>query len=142
MNLTTLRALQSRIRECKGADRELDCSIACALLGGEPHRLYPSGFGNDWRRNVGRAYFNVDPYTTYPDGLGACVSLLNQVLPGWTVELRLGASGNYARIHEFDPPCRRLPENGMFHLANDCLTFIDAIVSAKISELETQERAA
>lgn len=67
-------------------------------------------------------------YTTDPDGLGACVALMHATLPGrhWKrdydgdIFLR---GGGYARP-----------------LANDCLTFIDAIMSAVIAE-EEQEKA-
>jgi hypothetical protein len=124
--IETLRALQSRIRECKGADHALDLAIATAL--------YPSAL----HYVVGARTIAAAPFTTYPDGLGACVSLLNAVLPGrtwrrdhygWVGIMRRDEFG-YWDMEAHIPP-----------LANDCLTFIDAIIAAAIVQLETKEKA-
>lgn len=116
MNIEALRSLQARIREAKGADRELDIAIAVAFK----HRHCPTGM--------------VHHYTVYPDGLGACVSLMHEVLPGHKWEKY--ADGKF---------CVRGGQLqwalGVKPLASDCLTFLDAIFSAKISELEATEKA-
>jgi hypothetical protein len=129
----TLRALKSRIRECKGADRDLD-----ALIYAWRHNAVSLGYssidhgwmfeypaGRDCIDNADLTHF-----TTYPDGLGACVSLMESALPGW--KWIKGIAGHFyvhtdTEIYNSDRA-----------LANDCLTFIDAIISASIAELEAQ----
>ena len=65
MNLEPLRSLQKRIREATGPDRDLDEEICLAFLPNEQFR-------------VGEMPY----FTTDPDGLGACVALQSEVLPG------------------------------------------------------------
>lgn len=147
MNIESLRSLQKRIREAIGPDRELDGDIIVALKGGEivwkmanytmeqyPAHRYPSknhlsGFANE----------HVPLLTASID---ACVALQRAVLPGWSLCLTVGLSGDYAVIHEFDPPCRRLPsEPFSFRSYNICLTALDAILSALIAQEEAKEKA-
>ena len=117
MNLESLRSLQKRIREATGPDRNLDWDIREAF-------------------NPGRMG-QVPRYTPDPDGLGPCVALMREVLPGWSLFLTVGVSGDYAVIHEFAPPCRRLPsEPFSFRSYNICLTALDAIFSALIAQEE------
>lgn len=126
MNLTDLRALQSRVRECNGADRQIDFDVYTAFKPA-PYPL-----------------IDVPKLTTYPDGLGACVSLMEAVFPGslWTKT----ASGRY-RVWGDDPslilgtnPLNLLSDAEP--LANDCLTFIDAIISASVHEMEAADVSA
>ena len=81
MTIEQLRSLQSRIRESKGADRELDLAISEAFA-------QPMAWSGDI---VG---LGSPPYTSDPDGLGACKALQMGVLPGcsWTRD----ADGNFA----------------------------------------------
>jgi len=127
MTLETLRSLQTRVREATGPDRELDVEIARAL---QPGQL--------WCVEHPFAPEDVAPnFTTDPDGLGACVALMHAILPGceWDRDFR--------KFSIFEVP----NPNGAWHeigysenvLANDCLTFLDAIFSAKIAELEAEQ---
>ena len=153
-NLESLRSLQKRIREAKGIDRRLDADI-CASLRFAPDQSighYISKFPvwrgrKDGRVEVvhdngdGGAHFWAPELTLDPDGLGPCVALQRAVLPGWSLCLTVGLSGDYAVIHEFDPPCRRLPsEPFSFRSYNICLTALDAILSALIAQEEAKER--
>ena len=120
-NLESLRSLQKRIREATGADRELDRDIANAFR--------PVGFRGFY------TFTSAPLYTTDPDGLGPCVALLEAVLPGCKWERdRCGS----LRIWH--------PDNGagpsiVFAPANDCLTFLYAIVGALIAQEEAKEKA-
>lgn len=77
----------------------------------------------------------VPKLTLDPDGLGPCVALLEAVLPGCKWERdRCGS----LRIWH--------PDNGagpsiVFAPANDCLTFLYAIVGALIAQEEAKEKA-
>jgi len=73
MNLSTLKSLQSRIREATGADQELDFAIRKTFKLGP---LWCSRYITDPDDMAPR-------FTTDPDGLGACVGLMREVLPGW-----------------------------------------------------------
>lgn len=132
-NLESLRSLQKRIREAKGADRELDWIIANTF------KVYRDVFA------MGASvitHLDAPNFTLDPDGLGPCVALQRAVLPGWSLCLTVGLSGDYAVIHEFDPPCRRLPsEPFSFRSYNICLTALDAILSALIAQEEAKEKA-
>lgn len=136
MNLESLRSLQKRIREATGPDREIDLEI-CKVFGifkSVMKRL--DAQGSLTADNLGAAPFTLDP-----DGLGPCVALMREVLPGWSLFLTVGVSGDYAVIHEFAPPCRRLPsEPFSFRSYNICLTALDAIFSALIAQEEAKER--
>lgn len=138
MNLDSLQQLQTRIRNASGADRELDVAIACALLGGVVHsfRTYERFISPDEAED-GRASIIPTPhYTTYPDGLGACVGLLHAQFPEWKWERYFNGYTVVGRYSTEDEN----PRFGAQPLANDCLTFIDAIVAAKISELEARQQ--
>lgn len=124
MNLPTLRSLQQRIREATGPDREIDAAISAAL------RYY-----DDSSIPWGGELIAPD-FTTDPDGLGACVGLMREVLPGHEWEREFRNFGIY-NIRTSD---------GSWHetgystkpLANDCLTFLDAICAALIAEEEAK----
>lgn len=136
MNLSTLKSLQSRIREATGADRELDALIAAAFLGGEAYHM-PAGYeGFRWVRRdpVDNAVFGPAPYTTDPDGLGACVGLMREVLPGSTWER--DRKGNFYIIVWSGTIYERMI-GGLLN-ATDCLTFLDAICAALIAEEEAK----
>lgn len=161
MNLESLRSLQKRIREATGADRELDALI-CAALRYAPgqsidHYIYkfPLWRGRkDGRVEVvhesgdGGAHFCVPQLTLDPDGLGACVALMKQVLPGWRREVTEIYGGFDVRLFSplfapgvSDPPeCHPLGdvifEEGH---ALETHALLLAIVSAKIAEMETKQ---
>ena len=119
MNLESLRSLQKRIREATWPDRNLDWDIREAF--------YPGRMGQ------------APLFTLDPDGLGPCVALMRMLLPGWSLCLTVGLSGDYAVIHEFAPPCRRLPsEPFSFRSYNICLTALDAILSALFAQEEAK----
>ena len=120
-NLESLRSLQKRIREAKGSDRALDADIAEAIGG---WTSYP---GDNW---IGpRGQICVPSFTLDPDGLGPCVALLEAVLPcrSWKRDY---AGDIFIRGGYYARP-----------LANDCLTFLDAIFSAAIAQEEAKEKA-
>lgn len=78
MNLSTLKSLQTRIREATGADRFLDADIWRKLIGDVlPPKDYPK-------------------LTSDPDGLGACVGLMREVLPGAIREVE--ATGKLPKV--------------------------------------------
>ena len=118
-NLESLRSLQMRIREATGYNRLLDLAVAQALL---PGRHWTLGHPSHAPAN----------YTPDPNGLGPCVALLEAVLPGCKWERdRCGS----LRIWH--------PDNGagpsiVFAPANDCLTFLYAIVGALIAQEEAK----
>lgn len=122
MTIESLKALQTRIREATGPDRELDVEIARAL---RPGQL--------WCAEHPFAPEDVAPnFTTDPDGLGACVALFHEVLTGckWTRT----ASGRF-RVWDWND----LLASDAKPLANDCLTFVDAIIEAKAAKLEAEQ---
>lgn len=82
----------------------------------------------------------VPNWTTDPDGLGPCVALKREVLPGcrWTKT----ASGRY-RVWGNEPDYILEGSHPAIWsdsepLANDCLTFLDAIFSAVIAKEEAK----
>lgn len=113
------RSLQARIRSSKGADRKLDYRIA------------------NWRGWRSDGNYNYTPSGAmtleepprYTASLDAGLALLNAVLPSshWsrTPDGTFRAF-NSGRTYEAKP------------LATDCHTFLDAIFSAAIAELEAQ----
>jgi len=146
MNLTTLKSLQQSIRAATGPDREIDAEIAISLglisgdvlwkIGidgvGQRFACNPESGTEVLLRDFGR-YLKLPIYTTNPDGLGACVSLLNVALPG-ALWARSPDGDFWAWTGDKAYANRRASP-----LANDCLTFIDAIISAAIAELEAKE---
>lgn len=132
--LEALEQLQQRVREATGPDRELDADIAEAFF------LFPAASSRrPWQPQNGPAepawfsgnnffWWKPPHFTTDPDGLGACVALLRSVLPG-------------AKWAKFHMGSFEIHEGGNWiadvsALANDCLTFIDAIISAKLTRAE------
>lgn len=122
--LDSLKSLQTRIREATGADRELDKDIHVALRFKLPGK---------WGADLIDTCF--PSYTTDPDGLGACVGLMREVLPGceWAKDRR-------GEIIIFDElPAKIWAVVAIAKsLANDCLTFLDAICAAPIAEEEAK----
>ena len=118
-NLESLRSLQKRIRESKGVDPRLDRDIAFALT--------------DWTLSSQE----LPPiFTADPDGLGPCVALMREVLPGWYWH-KNGFGFSIGKYVE-DGFC---PQFSAVHLANYCLTFLDAIFSALIAQEKAKEKA-
>ena len=122
MNVESLRSLQKRIREAKGADRELDRDIANAFR--------PAGFRGFY------TFTSAPLYTADPNGLGPCVALMREVLPGW----RRG-------VHEHSGSCSvavYAPDGrdyeGAVHAIETHATLL-AIVSALIAQEEAKEKA-
>jgi hypothetical protein len=143
MTLETLRALQTRIREATGPDRELDGDILVAFKGGEivwkmsnftmeqcPAHRHPS------KQHVGGFANEHVPLLT--GSLDACVGLMHATLPGctWAKDQNGGFSIYYGWLENLDL-WRRVWGH---KCANDCLTFIDAIISARIAELEAEQK--
>lgn len=117
-NLSTLKSLQARIREATGADRELDLAIQ--------QTFRPDDF----------VVMHRPLYTTDPDGLGACVALMREVLPRWT-----WGRDWFGNISVVDIEAIRDRNANSIRLANDCLTLLDAICAALIAEEEAKEKA-
>ncbi len=157
-NLDSLRALQARIRSATGADREIDFAIVKTLGGMEQTEISVLNINGSTERTTVWHPKNVDArefwhameyrleegdgenavprFTTDPDGLGPCVGLMREVLPGWWWCVGDSADGdNAASVRRGGDG----PEIEAEKLANTCLTFLDAIFSAKISELEARE---
>ena len=111
MNIESLRSLQKRIREATGPDRNLDWDIREAF--------YPG--------RVGQAPL----FTLDPDGLGPCVALMREVLPGYVWGKFL--DGNFELA---GPPGTRTIYSRV--LSSECLTFLDAILSALIAQEEAR----
>lgn len=137
MNLSTLRSLQKRIREATGPDRELDCEIA--------------NF-HGWRQD---ADYNYTPsgamtldepphYTSDPDGLGACVALQRDLLPhlnahitlyrNWCRVILAREEGSGKTLHEMVVASPERSDD------NVCLAYCESIISARIAELEAEQK--
>lgn len=92
-NLESLRSLQKRIREAKGADRELDAEIAITLelIPGPPWKIYADAngtrvachtlSGTEIALGDFNGYITIPKFTLDPDGLGPCVALQRALLP-------------------------------------------------------------
>lgn len=108
MNLSTLKYLQSRIREATGADPDLDFAIRKTFKLGP---LWCSRYITDPDDMAPR-------YTTDPDGLGACVELMRSLLPDahWEISRTAlrpgmipgGSPHEYrADVGDWGTPCRK-----------------------------------
>jgi len=181
--LDTLKSLQSRIREATGADRELDCLIAAhplmpdlGVVKGASIKtlLKPRAFGisgvDEYASPDSDIYkylpetnadmFGIPKFTTDPDGLGACVALCREVLPGYAWKVGTCCVSDDAWVvPDFNCPVHgdRLREKfGEIEWGsiwdtgididrrpsgNVCLAFLDGIVSALIAEEEAKEKA-
>ena len=160
MNLESLRSLQKRIREAKGADRKLDAEIAIALglVSGAPWEIFTDRLGERTARNsmsgtevllrdFGR-YLKLPKLTSDPDGLGPCVALLEAVFPGalwsvWNMEHGPGARilcpGKSGAFH--DGQYAEVDELSDWTPASVCHALIDCAVSALIAQEEAKEKA-
>lgn len=119
MTLETLRSLQTRIREATGHDRELDRAITTLFYSFAKPPI---------------------PFTTYPDGLGACVALIEHLWPGhfWYVargKTRPDEPMYAASLH--DPIA---DDGGVIaeHEYGATHALLLAICAAKIAELEAE----
>ena len=119
MNLESLRSLQKRIREATGPDRNLDWDIREAF--------YPGRMGQ------------APLFTLDPDGLGPCVALMREVLPGreWSRD-SAWCFWIWEQISKNAWGAKKRIDGGPYRLANDCLTFLDAIFSAAIAQEEAK----
>jgi hypothetical protein len=120
VSIESLKALQTRIREATGPDRELDDEI-CKTFD-QPIRW---GGGSH-------------PYTSDPDGLGACVALMREVLPGACLDFSI-VDGDCAIATTYLPPSYRMSLASEHPCATNAILL--AIVSARIAELEAKEKA-
>ncbi len=127
-NLESLRSLQKRIREAKGADRELDWIIANTF------KVYRDVFA------MGASvitHLDAPNFTLDPDGLGPCVALLDAVLPGAEFELNTIYGLAYVNL-----PLNAAEDETMQFVRRDdgnkCLAFCDAIVSTLIAKEEAK----
>jgi hypothetical protein len=129
-----LRALQQRIRESKGVDRELDLEI-CKVFG-----IFKSTMKRLEMGDALTADNLVAPhYTTDPDGFGACVALQRSVLPkayfsveraGLYTGMIPGSDFAYgAACGDWGTPCRG-HHDSIVHAA------LLAIIAASIAKLE------
>jgi len=142
MNLESLRALQKRIREATGPDRELDAEIFATFNNGIVFKDYcdvPSGY--ICRVRIGRRIVSDFPdYTTDPDGLGACVALIEAALPeanciGFdrTPLSVIGyVSRNYVKAGGWLKESERTDRN-------TCLALLESAIAARIAELEAEQ---
>lgn len=108
--LETLRSLQTRIREATGPDRDLDFDIG-DIIEIPPWEVTPN-------------------YTTDPDGLGACVALMREVLPGYG---RLVSQNTASSFVEMQHPDGRSRLTGKASHAIETHATLLAIVSALIA---------
>lgn len=144
----TLETLRARIREATGPDPDLDWEIWCALCqpaewwGQKIESVFRDGdttLASSWGCNTADGYRHlgcgyIGRFTTDPDGLGVCVGLMLEVLPEclWSKD-----ADGYFWIHVDRGTIYSRRVEGE-KLANDCLTFIDAIISATIAQLEAE----
>lgn len=150
--LETLRSLQERMRAATGPDRKLDAEIIVALTPTKvtaddlvylsvPRKEDYCQPGTYWlKQRSGLSLRTAPCLTSDPDGLGACVALMREVLPGceWgrTVDGAFVVWGEtYALLPGDEPDVL----GSRWPLATDCLTFLDAIISAVIAKEEARE---
>lgn len=150
MNLSTLKSLQSRIREATGADRVLDLRIQ-RMFDGEslPYeddaklaqcigawdsihlRVEDRDMEGRWSQDPP----DIPLYTTDPDGLGACVGLMRKVLPGYWWCAGDDAVGDCVASVRRDEKSPEIETTGV--TANHALLL--AICAALIAEEEAKE---
>jgi hypothetical protein len=137
-DLSALKALQARIRQATGPDRELDGRIGFAFGLGHSKNYHECCESHVAGRDGSKlTYSSLAYWQTFPQWTGsldACVALMMEVLPGceWGRDFR-----DFA-IYEVPHPDGAWHEIGCSEklLANDCLTFTDAILSAVIAREE------
>jgi len=154
MNIEALKSLQARIRQATGPDREIDWLILSNLAmpwladkarsWSDDQYVDVDGKSHDpeeicwvaWEDGK-RRYEHCPHWTTYPEGLGACVALMHERFPGcaWERSQRGSFRIYYGWLEHLQ--LRRAADAKP--LANDCLTFIDAIIAATIAQLEAKE---
>ncbi|CCB64430.1 hypothetical protein [Hyphomicrobium sp. MC1] len=163
--IESLRSLQGRLREAKGPSRELDAELHAWRIGGTSlgylsiDDCWLFSFPNAARTGIDDN--DLPRFTTFPEGLGACVGLCMEVLPGWAWKTGTCCVSDDAWVvPDFNCPVhgeRLLKQFGPIAwgsiwdtgididrrpAGNACLALLDAIVSAKLSELEAQETVA
>ena len=92
-SITDLQALLERVEACKGPDRNLDDAIYDALC------AHATQEWTEW-----------DSRHDFTNSIDTAIALMDEKLPGWIVTVTIGADRNEVTLHEFDPPCRRIPE--------------------------------
>jgi hypothetical protein len=161
-DLSALKALQARIRQATGPDRELDCLIPAVFDGRTireennmilarssrpPYDEYLVGRIDPGRkhRNFSEP-FGVRPsphFTTYPEGLGACVALMMEVSPDayWSISrtaLRPGMiPGGSPHAYRAEVGDWGTPSKAWHDRPNHALLL--AICAALIAQLEARE---
>lgn len=127
--LTALIALQKRVREATGPDRELDADIA-ERIGG-----WASFPGDNWIGPHGQIC--VPSYTS---SLDACLSLMRERLPGCMWAIGEMEEGPFCRLVYPDPQSQsRFRIGEASRVESVTLSFIDAILSAEIAKEEATE---
>ncbi len=129
-DLPTLKALQALIRNATGPDSQLDLAILEALDSDCVDIL--RDLNDDNMFDLAELAPN---FTTYPEGLGVCVQLMHEMLPGYAWE---HFHNGYMTVGIFSLDDFN-PRSGSKPLANDCLTFIDAILSAYMAQQEARD---
>lgn len=137
--IETLRSLQKRIRESKGADRELNAAIFRAFDGPLPKEFANFGITLTWQDDgtatmpIGDMQVRYDP-PLLTASLDACVALMAAVLAGWTWGRDWFGNISLAEL-------QAIKERNVhsLRLATDCHTFLDAIFSAAIAEEEAKQ---
>jgi hypothetical protein len=140
VNLSALKALQARIRQATGPDRELDGRIGF---------VFGLGYSKNYRECecceshvIGKdgsklTYSSLAYWQTFPQWTGsldACVALMMEVLPGFWTRRTDGSFQIWPVAYSTFLLSKPLVEQRP--LANDCLTFIDAIIQAEVAKLE------
>jgi len=155
-DLPTLKSLQKRIREAKGADRELDDDIFAALFPEKSCRLV--GMHED-APDIRMFEFSHETGTSLrvTGSLDACVALLRSVLPGYAWKVGTCCVSDDAWVvPDFNCPVhgeRLRAEYGEIEWGsiwdtgididrrpsgNVCLALLDAIISALIAQEEAK----
>jgi len=143
MNLSTLKSLQSRIREATDPDRELDGDILVAIKGGEivwktanyTMEQYPAHRYASKHHLGGFANEHV-PHLT--GSLDACRALAYSTLSIFWVRTDDWAD-RQSTVSILCNPTPNTPISGTG--ATLCLAYLDAICAALIAEEEAKEKA-
>lgn len=94
--MTDLSALQRKVEEATGADRELDCEIARVLLGYVKDPVRPDRWIDAAQEVSGNQSVMVRRWT---DSLDAALSLVARLLPGWAWAAINDQRGCAAYVH-------------------------------------------
>ena len=116
-NLNALRELEKRLAEAKGPDRKIDAAITAALCPCEPPDCIPDLHARIVAKVLdGGEDSEIERFTA---SLDAAVALVERVLPGTEVTLRMGTKNSEG--HLLDATARlALPFQGSFGLMFLC----------------------